>query len=555
MSRVTTLADAVASIPDGSLLTYGGFDLNRAPMALAREIVRQGRRGLRLVSPPNPLPLDLLVGAGAVAGAEFGYLGFQYEHGFVVAPNVRRAIERGTLVWRERDVFEIVQGLRAAATGVPFLPIPGGEGSDYAAIDPPRQAPLEPGGATVAVTPALRPDVALLHAQEADPDGNLFISDPYADDLLARASRRVVATAERIVARVAHPTVSCVRVHAVVEAPGGAFPTACHGHYAHAADHLKTWMEHAGAGRFAEYVDTFVTAPADHAAQIAAAGGLPAWDIPAGGAAGRHAGAEAGGPDDPPALRDKAPALRDKAPAATAAADRLVVGMARRIADGDLVVTGLASALPMLAVAVARATHAPNMTYINCIGAVDPQFESIGPTSVDARLLDRCRGRVILTDLFDLSRQGRIDVMFFGAAQTDAAARMNLTCIGEHARPKVKLPGPAGSTSIRPCVKKVIILAPRHSTRALVERVDFASSVPSPLNRETWVVTDLALLRLEGGRLHVASLHAGVAPDDLRGKTGFAVDGRAAATTPEPTREEMAAIVRHDPAGLRHRLI
>ena len=534
MSRVTTLRDAVAAIPDGSLLAFGGFDLNRAPMALAREIVRQGRRGLRLVSPPNPLPLDLLVGAGAVAGAEFGYLGFQYEHGFVVAPNVRRAIERGTLAWRERDVFEIVQGLRAAATGVPFLPIPGGEGSDYAAIDPPRQAPLEPGGATVAVTPALRPDVALLHAQEADPDGNLFISDPYADDLLARASRRVVATAERIVARVAHPTVSCVRVHAVVEAPGGAFPTACHGHYAHAADHLRTWVERAGAGRFAEYLDTFVTAPADHAAQIAAGGGLPAWDVPAGDAVERTPGTDT---------------------AAPGSADRLVVGMARRIADGDLVVTGLASALPMLAVAVARATHAPGMTYINCIGAVDPRFDAIGPTSVDARLLDRCRGRVILTDLFDLSRQGRIDVMFFGAAQTDAAGRMNLTCIGEHARPRVKLPGPAGSTSIRPCVKKVIILVPRHSTRALVERVDFASSVPSPMNRETWVVTDLAILRLEGGRLHVASRHAGVTPDDLRAKTGFAVDGRAAAATPEPTREEMAAIVRHDPGGLRHRLI
>jgi glutaconate CoA-transferase subunit A len=541
MSRVTTLREAVAAIPDGSLVTFGGFDLNRAPMALAREIVRQGKRGLRLVSPPNPLPLDLMVGAGAVASAEFGYLGFQYEHGFVVVPNVRRAIERGTLAWRERDVFEIVQGLRAAATGVPFLPIPGGEGSDYAAIDPPPHAPLEAGGASVAVTPALRPDVALLHAQEADADGNLFISDPYADDLLARASRRVIATAERIVERVAHPTVSCLRVHAVVETPGGAFPTACHGHYGHSAAHLRTWVEHASEGRFAEYLETFVTAPADHAAQIAAAGGLPAWDARPGGAAQREPDAIAAAPD--------------ATAAAPGAADRLVVGMARRIADGDLVITGLASALPMLAVAVARATHAPNMTYINCIGAVDPRFESIGPTSVDARLLDRCRGRVILTDLFDLARQGRIDVMFFGAAQTDAAARMNLTCIGEYARPKVKLPGPAGSTSIRPCVRKVIILAPRHSTRALVERVDFASSVPSPMNRETWVVSDLALLRLEGGRLHVASRHAGVEPDDLRAKTGFAVDGRGAASTPEPTREEMAAIVRHDPAGLRHRLI
>src|SRR5262249_19013194 len=93
-TRLTTLPEAAAGIPDGALVTFGGFDLNRAPMALVREIVRQKRRGLRLVSPPNPLPLDFLVGAGAAASIDFGYLGFQYEHGFVVAPNVRRAIER-----------------------------------------------------------------------------------------------------------------------------------------------------------------------------------------------------------------------------------------------------------------------------------------------------------------------------------------------------------------------------------------------------------------------------------------------------------------------------
>jgi glutaconate CoA-transferase subunit B len=175
---------------------------------------------------------------------------------------------------------------------------------------------------------------------------------------------------------------------------------------------------------------------------------------------------------------------------------------------------------------------------------------------VDARLLDRCRSRVILTDLFDLARNGRIDVMFFGAAQIDAAARLNLTCIGEYARPRVKLPGPAGSTSIRSFVRKVVVLAPRHTPRTLVARVDFASSVASPLNRETWVVSDLGILRLEGGRLHAASRHPGVSAADLSARTGFALDlpDAGPAETPEPTRAEMAAIEKHDPAGLRYRL-
>jgi glutaconate CoA-transferase subunit B len=275
---------------------------------------------------------------------------------------------------------------------------------------------------------------------------------------------------------------------------------------------------------------------------IREAGGLPLWDDEASTGVTQAA-------IDP---------AKSAGGAMPAAADRLVCGLARRIADGDLVVTGLASALPMLAVAVARATHAPRLTYVNCVGAVDPEIEAIGATSVDARLLDRCRGRVILTDLFDLARNSRIDVMFFGAAQVDAASRLNLTCIGDFLRPRVKLPGPAGSTSIRTFVRKVVVLVPRHSTRALVERVDFASSTASLHNRETWVVSDLAVLRLETGRLRTVSVHAGVSADEVRARTGFVLAPGATGPdpmTPEPTREEMAALARFDPGGLRHRLI
>jgi len=217
------------------------------------------------------------------------------------------------------------------------------------------------------------------------------------------------------------------------------------------------------------------------------------------------------------------------------------------------VVTGLASALPMLAVAVARATHAPRLTYINCVGAVDPVVDRALSTSVDPRLLEGAAARLLVTDFFDLARRGRIDLMFFGAAQVDAAARMNLSCIGDPLHPKVKLPGPAGSTSIRPYVRKVVVLVPRHAARVLVERVDFASSVSSARNRETWVVSDLALLRLEGERLRLVSRHAGVEAAALAGKTGFALDAPAdPGPTAEPNPAERAAIERLDPTGLRH---
>ena len=502
---LTTLQKAVGSILDGSLLACGGFQINRAPMALAQELVRQGRRDLRVVSLPNPLPLEALFAGGAVAEAEFGFLGLQFEDGFFMAPRVKKAIETGTLTWRERDVYEIVQGLRAAAQGVPLLPAPGMEGSDYARVN--RTASIEDPatGETMPVAHAIRPDVTLLHAQAADRKGNLRIDDPYADDLLARASLRVIATAETIVDRLDNPTIPHTLVEAVVEAPGGALPTSCHGVYAHAAAGLRERM---------------VAAPEAAAAL-----------------AGRAAAAGT-------------VALADR----EGVADRLLVEMARSIADGDVVASGVASALPMLAIALARATHAPRLTYLNCVGAVNPEIREAAASSVDPRLLDRCEGRVTLPDLFDLAHQGRIDLMFFGAAQVDSEGRANSTCIGDYARPRVKLPGPAGSSSMRSFLKKAVFVLPRHSPRSLPERADFATSVPSSRNRTTTILTDLARFDLRDGRLAVASRRRRVTHADLRAATGFGIDGEGDTARP-PTDEERRAIERLDPTGIRHRLI
>lgn len=547
MSGPVSLAQAAALVPDGALVTLGGFQLNRAPMALVFELLRQGRTGLRVVGPPNPLPLDLMVGAGAAAEIEFGFIGFQFEDGFVVAPHVRRAIEQGSIRWRERDVYEIVQGLRAAALGLPFLPAPGVEGSDYGRVNGRPSARDPESGEEMPVARPIRPDVALIHAQGADRDGNLLISDLYAEDLLARASLGVVATAERIVARIERPTIPASLVQAVAEVRGGAFPTSCHGHYPYSAAHLREYLAAAASGSIAGYLERHVTGPAGQAAFLEGAGGPGAWDAaaPAPAAPVKAAGAAPGAATPPTAAGQ---------PEGPSPVDRLLVGMARCIAEADVVATGVASALPMLAVALARATHAPRLTYINCVGAVDPRIERASPTSVDVRLLDRCAGMVTLPDLFDLARQGRIDLMFFGAAQVDAEARLNLTCIGDYARPKVKLPGPAGSSSMRPYVRKVVVAVQRQSARALVPRVDFVTSSASPANLETTVVTDLAILRLRAGRLRLVSRHAGVAAEELRARSGFPLEGDARATTPEPTRPEMAALRKLDPGGIRHGL-
>ena len=98
MSVVTTLAEAAALVRDGDHLTYVGY-MQMEPVAFAHELLRQGRRELRLsLAPSSGFVADLLIGADALADVEFSSLSFM-EFGF--APNFRRRAEAGTLSYRE----------------------------------------------------------------------------------------------------------------------------------------------------------------------------------------------------------------------------------------------------------------------------------------------------------------------------------------------------------------------------------------------------------------------------------------------------------------------
>ncbi len=128
--------------------------------------------------------------------------------------------------------------MRAASHGVPFEPIVGLTGSDIPAAAGFKTVQDPYTGAEVYAIPAIRPDWAILHVQEADALGNARISgSPYWDVVMSRAAARVILTAERILAteelarlpeltRILHFLVA-----AVVHAPDGARPTSCHPYY------------------------------------------------------------------------------------------------------------------------------------------------------------------------------------------------------------------------------------------------------------------------------------------------------------------------------------
>lgn len=249
MTAWCSVDEAAASIPDGAWLAPGGFMLGRAPMALVFALIRAGRRELRVISLPNPLPAELLVAAGAAARVELLFGALTLGNRVRVMPALKRAIEDGRLAWAEHDGYRVVQRLRAAGMGLPFIPAPDADVSELATLDPPHHVTDPFTGARVPVERAFHPDVALIHAHAADDAGNLYLEDPTTDLLMVAAAHRVIATAEVRVRALPRVTVPGFCVERVCEAPGGAWPTGCVGSYPHDEPALLAYLDEAEHGR------------------------------------------------------------------------------------------------------------------------------------------------------------------------------------------------------------------------------------------------------------------------------------------------------------------
>jgi glutaconate CoA-transferase subunit A len=254
VTRWVRLDEAAAAVPDGAWIAPGGFMLGRAPMAMIFALIR-ARKQLRVISLPNPLPAELLVAAQLAARVELLFAALTLGNRVRPMPALKRAIERGELSWAEHDGYRIVQRLRAAAMGVPFLPAPDADVSELSTLEPPAYA-IDPfTGARVPVERAFHPDVALVHAHAADDAGNLYIEDPTTDLLVVGAAHRVIATAEARVRQLARVTVPAFQVNLVAESTGGAWPTGCVGLYPHDEAALVAYLAESEAGRGAEWIE------------------------------------------------------------------------------------------------------------------------------------------------------------------------------------------------------------------------------------------------------------------------------------------------------------
>ena len=247
IDKTTTLTETIAAIPDGARIALGGNTLHRGPGAAVHELVRQEKRGLEIVKTAGAYDVDLLCAAGCVAAVSAGFIG--YETPFGMAPAYRQAVEFGRVEAREHACATVIAGLRAAIQGVPFMPVAGLQGSDLPAARGFHALRDPYSDAEVYVVPALVPDVAILHVQEADTLGNgRIIGTRFEDVLMAQAARRVILTTERIVAGESFTDVPEIvaipgfLVDAVVEIPYGAWPFSCTPLYEYDAEYLTSWV-------------------------------------------------------------------------------------------------------------------------------------------------------------------------------------------------------------------------------------------------------------------------------------------------------------------------
>lgn len=235
-------------------------------------------------------------------------------------------------------------------------------------------------------------------------------------------------------------------------------------------------------------------------------------------------------------------------------AEAVVSLLAKEIDDGAVVATGVASPLAILAIAVARATHAPGLTYLACVGSLDPELPELLPSSEDLGYLRGRSAEITIPDLFDHARRGRVDTVFFGAAEVDSQGRTNMTAAGSLERPRSKFPGVAGAASLRQWVRRPVLVVPRQSRRNLVPEVQVVTTQDP--RRPVRLISDLGVFELGAGGARLLARHPWVKLDTLLERTGFELSVEdPLLETPLPDAATLEAIRAMDPRNLRDQLV
>jgi glutaconate CoA-transferase subunit A len=260
-----SIDDVIAPIEDGCMLVVPR-EVSGVPMSATRALIRRGIKRLHLVAlPTSSLQADLLIGAGCIETLETSAVSLGE---FGPAPRFSAAATSAAIKIKDATCPALHAALQASEKGVPFMPLRGLIGSDILKYRDDWKVIDSPFGSDdpIVLLPAIKPDVALLHAPMADRFGNVWIGRQRELATMAHAAVKTVVTVEKIYdgnllddPTFAAGTLPGFYVESIVVAERGAWPLGLPDFYASDAEHLALYARMAATeAGFAEYLDKYV---------------------------------------------------------------------------------------------------------------------------------------------------------------------------------------------------------------------------------------------------------------------------------------------------------
>lgn len=541
-----SLDDLVAQVRDGDCVGVGGALLSRLPLAALHRLAARAPRALTYASWGGGLPLEILLGAGAVSKIIFCFSSLDI---FGLAPLFRRALENAEVEVEEWSAFGFAARLEAAKQNLPYMPfrVP-------AAPDLPPAALFEPGSHPgIGHAPRLDLDILLLHAQRADEAGNIEIYGARGMDATAAfAARRVIVTVEEVVPV---GTIGSLRnafvlprefVDAISVTPFGAYPTSCIPYY------IADFRE---LSRVTAVSPPPASPPpgATRARMLAHASKLTLPQVRA-------------------AIRETSRPLTTTSVNSSlddCTVDELMVWrLALLVEDNAVCSAGAVSPLAITSYLLAKATHAPSAQLLMTSGGlidvgVRPMLLGLGEALDVASAASHCGGEDSYRWYY---QQGRVAVEVVTAGQIDRYGRTNNLWVTSPNGRRIRLPGQGGMADVADLHQHFVLYITRQSPLSLVDAVERVSAMRALSDAATrtaaglrpgsiHLVTNLAEYHfdLALGEFVLVSVHPGVSKEEVVAASGFVpAQAPQVAITGAPPAAVLGLLRREvDPLGIR----
>lgn len=216
-------------IKSDSLIAIGGFTINRKPISVIKEICNSQISNLHLYFLAGSIDVDMLIEKSKVSKISAAYVGYE---GLGLSQITRRAVESGEVLFEDLTEILYYYGLKAGAERFPYLITDAIKNTDIMSVNSACDRIIEEEGVRCKIN-AINPEYCIIHAQKADKEGNIMISEPdFCEREMAQASKVTIFSVEEI-GQIGPKDITIPKEHVnyIVVSKGGAHPTGCKDHY------------------------------------------------------------------------------------------------------------------------------------------------------------------------------------------------------------------------------------------------------------------------------------------------------------------------------------